>query len=115
MNYRKLSLMTILCAGLFALGITLTATPDAVEAGQCLPCSLGSPTTTPVVTVTTVDCQWSVMQAHSQLESMASCGDGYCSKQFITTEACHKVGHNQWRLGMKLTYQCKACIQFPDL
>jgi hypothetical protein len=111
---RNLSLLSFAVVALLTLGIALTATPDAVEAGQCLPCSLGSPTTTPVVTVTDVDCQWSEMKARNQLESLTSCPSGYCSKQFITTEACHKVGYQQWRVGMKLTFQCKECIESPS-
>lgn len=112
---RKLSILSLVVVGLLALGFVLVGQPQEAEAGQCLPCSLGSPTTTPVVTVTTVDCQWSVMEAHAQLNAMVSCPSGFCVKEFITTEACHQVGYNQWRLGMKLRYQCKECIVSPGL
>lgn len=117
MKYRKLSLLTLLCAGLFALGLTLTATPEAVEAGQCLPCSLGPTTTTPPLTVAdNVNCAWSITKAQNMLlnQYTGGCTDGFCTKEFITVSACSESDPNHL-VTLKLRFKCKECIQFPDL
>lgn len=112
----KLSLLAFILFVTAGVAVGLTSTPTQADAGQCLSCSLGSPSTTPVVTVTDVDCIWSEMKARNQLR--ASVGDcnphGYCTQQFITTQACHYVGYNQWRVSMKMRYQCKECIDEID-
>lgn len=115
MTGHRLSLLAFALLVLGAIAFTFAGAPASVDAGQCLPCSLGSPTTTPVVTVTDVDCMWSEMKAINQLYAMAGCSSGFCVEELITTEACHQVGYNQWRVGMKLRFQCKECINEPGL
>lgn len=94
-----------------ALGLGLFATPEPADAGQCFPCGNQS-TTTPVVTVNDVDCMWAEKKARMQLTSMAGCANGYCTQDFITTNACHQIGPNDYRVSMKLRFWCRQCIGF---
>lgn len=110
----KFSVLTLVLFVAAGVAIGLMTTPDKVDADQCFPCSWGTPITTQVVTVTDVDCMWSEMKARNQLNLAMICPDGYCLKEIITTEACHYVGYNQWRVSMKGRYQCKDCFGIPD-
>lgn len=114
MTKTKLSLLTLLFAGVLAFAVTLTVSPESVEAGQCLPCNLGTPITTAPVTVgSPVDCPWAVKKAKNQLLAQASCADGFCVKEFITDSFCVESDPNHL-VTMRLRYKCLECISFPD-